>query len=90
MAAVQCGARFDRIAEKWHALARRRLAHLRELEHSGRWKKFYTQEQFDACRREAERIAAVWARLAAARVTGGHAISTALRMSSPAPALRRS
>jgi hypothetical protein len=64
MAAVQGGVRFDKIAEKWHALARRRLAHIRELERSGRWRNFYTEDQFAACLREAERIAALWARLA--------------------------
>jgi len=79
MAAVQGGVRFDKIAEKWHALARRRLAHIRELEHSGRWRNFYTKEQFDACLREAERIAALWGRLASVRVpvTAGTSIVSA-------------
>ena len=45
MATVQGGARFDKIAEKWHALAQRRLAYIRELERSGRWKRYCTQEQ---------------------------------------------
>jgi hypothetical protein len=67
MAAVQSGVRFDKIAQKWHALAQRRLAHVRELEHSGRWKNFYTEEQFGEYRREVERIAALWGELAAVR-----------------------
>jgi uncharacterized repeat protein (TIGR03809 family) len=60
MAAVQSGVRLDKIAQKWQALAQRRLAYLRELEHSGRWKRFYTSEQFSACLCEAERTVKLW------------------------------
>ena len=67
MAVVQGGVRFDRIAQKWHALAQRRLAHVRELERSGRWKHFYSEEQFRLYLRETERVAALWAKLAAGR-----------------------
>jgi hypothetical protein len=65
MAVVQGGVRFDQIAAKWHALAVRRLAHVRELERSGRWKRLYSDEQFRSYLRESERVAALWARLAA-------------------------
>jgi uncharacterized repeat protein (TIGR03809 family) len=65
MAVVQGGARFDQIAAKWHALAQRRLAHVRELERSGRWRHFYSEEQFGAYLREVERVAAIWKQLAA-------------------------
>ena len=64
MAVVQGGVRLDRIAEKWHALAQRRLAHVRELQHSGRWKYFYSEQQFASYLRETERVASVWAKLA--------------------------
>ncbi|HET8543057.1 MAG TPA: TIGR03809 family protein [Pseudolabrys sp.] len=64
MAVVQGGVRFDQIAKKWHALAQRRLAHVRELERSGRWKRLYSEEQFRSYLREAERVAALWAKLA--------------------------
>jgi hypothetical protein len=67
MAVVQGGVRFDRIAQKWHALAQRRLAYVRELERSGRWKHFYSEEQFRLYLRETERVAALWAKLAAGR-----------------------
>ena len=60
MAAVQSGVRLDKIAQKWQALAQRRLAYLRGLEHSGRWNRFYTSEQFSASLREAERTAKLW------------------------------
>jgi hypothetical protein len=58
MAVVQGGVRFDQIAAKWHALAQRRLAHARELERSGRWKHFYSEERFGLYLRETERVAA--------------------------------
>ena len=80
MAVVQGGVRFDRIAAKWHALAQRRLAHVRELEHSGRWKHFYSEEQFGSYQREAERVAAIWKQLAAtqfATVPGRNAVRPA-------------
>jgi uncharacterized repeat protein (TIGR03809 family) len=69
MAVVQGGVRFDRIAAKWHALAQRRLAHVRELERSGRWRYFYSEEQFSSYLREAERVAAIWRQLAASQFT---------------------
>jgi uncharacterized repeat protein (TIGR03809 family) len=64
MAAVQGEVRFDKIAEKWHALAQRRLAYLGELDRSGRWKWYYAEEQFKSQLSEAERTAARWAQLA--------------------------
>jgi len=67
MAVVQGGVRLDQIARKWHALAQRRLAHVRELERSGRWKHFYSEQQFGSYLRETERVAAIWAKLAAGR-----------------------
>jgi hypothetical protein len=71
MAAVQSGVRFDKIAEKWHALAQRRLAYMRELDRSGRWKWYYAEEQFKLQRRQAERAAALWAELAGQGSTTG-------------------
>jgi uncharacterized repeat protein (TIGR03809 family) len=77
MAIVQGGVRFDQIAAKWHALAQRRLAHVRELERSGRWRRFYSEEQFGSYVREAERVATIWKQLAAtkfAAVPGRNAV----------------
>ncbi|HXZ47246.1 MAG TPA: TIGR03809 family protein [Pseudolabrys sp.] len=67
MAAMQIGVRFDKIAEKWHALAQRRLAYIRELERSGRWKRYYKEELYGSCLREAERAVMLWSKLATAR-----------------------
>lgn len=64
MATVRGEVALDRIAEKWHALAQRRLAYIRELERSGRWKRYCTQEQLASQIHEAERVAAIWAALA--------------------------
>ena len=64
MAAVQGGVRFDKIAEKWYALAQRRLAYIRELERNGRWKRYSTDEQFASSLRDAERVVTLWAKLA--------------------------
>jgi len=64
MATVRAEVRIDRIVEKWHALARRRLAYMRELERSGRWKHYCTQEQLVSQLHEAERVAEIWAALA--------------------------
>jgi len=81
MAVVQGGVRFDQIAKKWHALAQRRLAHVRELERSGRWKHFYSEERFGLYLRETERVAALWAKLAATRFAtppGGNSVLPAI------------
>ena len=69
MATVQGTVRFDKIAEKWHGLARRRLAQIRDLERSGRWTRYYTREQLAWHLHEAERITALWAELASRRST---------------------
>jgi len=73
MAALQVGVRFDKIAEKWHALAQRRLAYISELDRSGRWKWYYAEEQFKLRKRDAERAAALWATLAGKQPVAGKA-----------------
>jgi len=64
MAAIQDGVSFQPIAVKWHALAQRRLAYMRELDRNGRWKRYYTSEEFVLYLRDAERAVMLWARLA--------------------------
>jgi len=61
--------RFDQIAAKWHALAQRRLAHVLELERSGRWRRFYSERRFGLYLGETDRVAGLWAKLAATRFT---------------------
>jgi uncharacterized repeat protein (TIGR03809 family) len=54
----------DEVAQKWRALAERRRAHFLELYHSGRWKHYYSEEQFLYRMREAVRLSERWAEIA--------------------------
>jgi len=54
----------DQVAQKWRDLAERRRAHFVELYHSGRWKHYYSEEQFLHRMREAIRAAESWALIA--------------------------
>jgi uncharacterized repeat protein (TIGR03809 family) len=51
-------------AHKWRALAERRRAYFVELYHSGRWKRYYSEEQFLVRLREAIRVSERWAEIA--------------------------
>jgi uncharacterized repeat protein (TIGR03809 family) len=51
-------------ARKWRALAERRRAHFVQLYHSGRWKRYYSEEQFLVRLREAIRVSERWAEIA--------------------------
>lgn len=64
MAVVHEKLRFVGIAVKWHALAKKRLAYLRALERSGRWRLFYTPEKFSVSLHDAEQTVLIWANLA--------------------------
>ena len=52
------------VARKWRALAEQRRAHFVELYHSGRWKRYYSEEQFLTRLREAIRVSDRWAEIA--------------------------
>lgn len=54
----------ERIALKWRDLAERRRAHFIDLYRSGRWKHYYTSEEFLAEMRDAIAIAQRWAKIA--------------------------
>ena len=54
----------DGVAQKWRALAERRRAHLVELYDSGRWKHYYSEEQFLLRMREAIRLTERWVDIA--------------------------
>jgi len=51
-------------ARKWRVLADRRRAYFVELYHSGRWKRYYGEEQFVLRLREAIRVSERWAEIA--------------------------
>jgi uncharacterized repeat protein (TIGR03809 family) len=57
----------DEVAQKWRALAERRLAHFVELCESGRWRRYYSEEQFLYRMREAIRLSERWAQIALGR-----------------------
>jgi uncharacterized repeat protein (TIGR03809 family) len=54
----------DEVAQKWRALAERRRAHFVELYHTGRWKRYYSEEQFLLRMREAIKATDRWAQIA--------------------------
>lgn len=54
----------ESIARKWRDLTERRHAHLVDLYDSGRWKRYYTQEEFLEQIRETLRALEAWKRLA--------------------------
>ncbi len=54
----------DQVALKWRTLAERRRAHFFDLYQSGRWKHYYSQDQFLFEMRQAVAVAERWARIA--------------------------
>ena len=63
MSARQTGP-YDDVARKWLALAERRRAHVIDLRESGRWRHYYTPEEFLDALREVISSRDAWARLA--------------------------
>ena len=55
---------WESIALKWRSLAEQRRDHHLELYKSGRWKRYYTDEEFLAEMRSAVAIADRWAKIA--------------------------
>jgi hypothetical protein len=54
----------DPVALKWRKLVDRRRAHLVDLYLTGRWKRYYSEEQFLACFRETMSMADRWSEIA--------------------------
>jgi uncharacterized repeat protein (TIGR03809 family) len=52
------------IARKWHALALRRRDHLAELYHSGRWRMYFTEQNFLSLMRDTVRSVESWGAIA--------------------------
>jgi uncharacterized repeat protein (TIGR03809 family) len=55
---------FDEIAQKWRAFAQRRRAYFVELYESGRWKRYYSEEQFLDRMREVIELSERWIEIA--------------------------
>jgi uncharacterized repeat protein (TIGR03809 family) len=58
------GHALDHVAQKWRRLAERRQAHFIELFRSGRWRHYYSEEEFLDRLREAVRMTERWAQIA--------------------------
>ena len=54
-------------AQKWRILAERRCAHFLELYDTGRWKRYYSEEEFLLKMRDAMKASDRWAEIAPAR-----------------------
>jgi uncharacterized repeat protein (TIGR03809 family) len=64
MPTVQGAPRFDRVVRQWRYLAERRLRDYTELYRSGRWRHYYTQEQFRLRMFDVVRAVKIWRELA--------------------------
>jgi uncharacterized repeat protein (TIGR03809 family) len=73
-------------AQKWRVLAERRRAHFVELYHTGRWRRYYGEEEFLLKMREAMKASDRWAEIAPTppRVAASHGRETATLQSSAA------
>ena len=60
----QAARKWELVALKWRNLAEQRRAHHVDLYKSGRWKHYYTDEEFVAQMRDANAIALRWALIA--------------------------
>jgi uncharacterized repeat protein (TIGR03809 family) len=57
-------AHLDEVSRKWRALAERRLAHFVELCETGRWKRYFSEEEFLRRMREAMAMSERWSEIA--------------------------
>jgi uncharacterized repeat protein (TIGR03809 family) len=60
---------YEQLAQKWRDLAERRREHFADLYSSGRWRHYYTEEQFIEQMRGVVRSVEAWARLASPTVS---------------------
>jgi uncharacterized repeat protein (TIGR03809 family) len=61
---IAAARKWERIAQRWRVLAEQRCAHFDDLYRSGRWKRYYTEQEFLAALRDAVMIAERWAKIA--------------------------
>ncbi len=54
----------NEVARKWHDLAVRRRDHLADLYHSGRWRRYFTEQNFLGLMRDTVRSVESWAAIA--------------------------
>jgi uncharacterized repeat protein (TIGR03809 family) len=56
----------ENITGKWRELAEKRRAHFAELYDTGRWKHYYSENEFVEHMREAVRLSEAWCKIAPA------------------------
>ena len=64
MSESQTFRRFAQVAQRWRDLVDLRCAYFIEQHASGRWKQYYTEQQFLLLMREAAELAETWAKIA--------------------------
>ena len=64
---LQATVQWERIALKWRSLAEQRRDHHFELYQSGRWKHYYTDDEFLTEMRKAVALAERWVEIAPSR-----------------------
>ena len=62
--------RSEEMARRWQSLAERRRQHLLELYRSGRWRRYYSEDQLMAQMRDAVRGVEQWGHLTGAAGSG--------------------
>lgn len=60
---------YQRVLERWRALAERRLEHITLLYETGRWRRYFSEEQFIAVIRETRAAVEAWRKIAPERAT---------------------
>ena len=55
---------FDELVRRWLNLAERRLSHFSELYSGGRWRRYYTPEQFADRVTDVKKAVTAWSKLA--------------------------
>ena len=55
--------RYQRALERWRVLAERRLEHMTVLYESGRWQRYFSEEQFVGIVRETRTAVEAWRRI---------------------------
>lgn len=61
---------YQRVLERWRVLAERRLEHLTLLYETGRWRRYFSEEQFIGVIRETRAAVQTWQRIAPEQVSG--------------------
>jgi uncharacterized repeat protein (TIGR03809 family) len=76
----------NEVAQKWRILAERRRAHFVELYNTGRWKRYYSEQEFLLKMRDAMKASDRWAEIAPTRLRAAatHGRETAMLQRSAA------